>query len=119
MSQVTLTKNNLERRSYTQVINTEFSELTTPQASLPTVELPTVEEFFQDYNDLFFLIPKTGENSHTTLILTSTDYIGYQPLSDELEALQEEITGLRAELLSAQQQLQNYISTDIQTATNG
>jgi|TARA_R110000744_G_scaffold213025_1_gene331928 hypothetical protein len=119
MSQVTLTKNNLERRSYTQVINTEFSQLTTPESSLPTVEIITVEEFFQNYNEIFFLIPKTGENSHTTLITTSTDYIGYQPFSDELIALQEEITGLRTELLNAQKQLQNNISKDIQTVNNG
>ena len=118
-NQITLTKNNRERRSYTRVINTEFSELTTPESSLPTIEVPTVEELFQDYNDLFFLIPKTGENSHTTLITTSTYYIGYQPLSDELIALQEEITGLRTELLDAQTQLQTYISAGIQTVNNG
>lgn len=113
-NQVTLIKNNLERKSYSQVINTEFSELTTPSSSLPTIELPTVDDFFQDYNDLFFIIPQSGSNSHTTLITTSTDYIGYSPIRDELIALQEEITGLRTELLESRKQLQSFITKDIQ-----
>ena len=112
--QVNLIRNNLERGSYSQVINTEFSELTTPSSSLPTIELPTVDDFFQDYNNLFFIIPQTGPNSHTTLITTSTDYIGYSPVRDELIVLQEEITGLRTELLEVRQQLQSSITKDTQ-----
>ena len=48
---------------------------------------------------LFFTIPKTGNNSHETLITTSTEYIGYNPLTTEIEALQQEITLLRRQLL--------------------
>ena len=49
--QVNLIRNNLERGSYSQVINTEFSELTTPSSSLPTIELPTVDEVGQEDNE--------------------------------------------------------------------
>ena len=93
------------RGQYEQVIDTSFNQLIPSETSIPVEELPTVSEFFQDYDSLFFQIPKTGENSHEELITRSTDYIGYQPLNDEIIALTEEITSLREQLLEARQQL--------------
>jgi len=93
------------RTQYEQVIDTSFSQLVPPTSTIPIETLPTVDEFFQDYDSLFFQIPKTGENSHETLIVRSTDYIGYQPLNDEIQALTEEITSLRTQLLESRQQL--------------
>ncbi len=103
--QVNLNKENFNRIQYENVIDTSFSQLTSPSSSIPEETLPTVEEFFQDYDSLFFQIPQTGENSHETLIVSSTDYIGYQPLNDEITVLTEEITSLRAQLLETRQQL--------------
>tara|TARA_R110001592_G_scaffold344781_1_gene636311 strand:- start:965 stop:1306 length:342 start_codon:yes stop_codon:yes gene_type:complete len=93
------------KQQYEQVIDTSFSQLVPPSSSIPIEELPTVDDFFNDYDGLFFQIPKTGENSHETLIVSSTDYIGFQPLNDEIQALTEEITSLRKQLLEARQQL--------------
>jgi hypothetical protein len=93
------------KQQYEQVIDTSFSQLIPPPSTIPLESLPTVEEFFQDYDSLFFQIPQTGENSHETLIVSSTDYIGYQPLNDEIQALTEEITSLRTQLLESRQQL--------------
>ena len=102
---VNLNKEVFAKRQYEQIIDTSFSQLIAPSSSLPLEIVPTVDEFFQDYNTLFFQIPKTGDNSHETLILSSTEYIGYQPLGDEIRALTEEITSLREQLLDARQQL--------------
>ena len=102
---VNLNKDVFAKNQYKQVIDTSFSQLIPPLSSIPEETLPTVEEFFQDYDNLFFQIPQTGENSHETLIVTSTDYIGYQPLNDEIQALTEEITSLRTQLLESRQQL--------------
>jgi len=102
---VDLDKEVFAKRQYEQVIDTSFTQLIPPSSSIPDEILPTVEEFFQDYDSLFFQIPQTGENSHETLIVTSTDYIGYQPLNDEIQALTEEITSLRTQLLESRQQL--------------
>lgn len=98
------------KRQYENTIDTEFSQLVSPSLDDIVEELPTVEEFFQDYDSLFFEIPKTGENSHETLITRSTEYIGFQPLGDEIKALTEEITSLRQQLLEARQQLSENIS---------
>ena len=102
---VNLNKDVFAKQQYEQVIDTSFSQLTPPLSSIPEETLPTVEDFFQDYDSLFFQIPQTGENSHETLIVNSTDYIGYQPLNDEIQALTEEITSLRTQLLESRQQL--------------
>ena len=102
---VNFVKGVFNKTEYKQVIDTSFSQLIPPTSSIPEEQLPTVTDLFQDYDSLFFQIPKTGENSHEELIVRSTDYIGYQPLNDEIEALTEEITSLRTQLLEARQQL--------------
>jgi hypothetical protein len=122
MSEVTLTKTNFGRTSYTQTINTEFTQLVPPSPVTVEDNLPTVNDFFNDYNALFFQIPKTGENSHTTLIESSTEYIGYNPQSQELQALQQEITFLREQLLTQRQQLESLSQNTLNqvgTLTNG
>ena len=106
-TKVILNKEVYPKRQYEQTIDTSFSQLVAPSSSLPLEIVPTVDEFFQDYDTLFFQIPKTGDNSHETLIVSSTEYIGYQPLGDEIRALTEEITSLREQLLEARQQLQD------------
>jgi len=104
-TKVNLNKEVFAKLQYEQVIDTSFSQLVPPTSSIPLEILPTVDGFFQDYDSLFFQIPKTGENSHEELIIRSTDYIGYQPLNDEIQALTEEITSLRTQLLETRQQL--------------
>lgn len=107
MSQVDLLKRNFSKVSYTNTIDTNFTQLIpTPPVTVED-DLPTVNDFFTYYDALFFQIPKTGENSHTSLIETSTEYIGYAPQSIELEALQQEITFLREQLLETRQQIES------------
>jgi len=101
-TQVDLVRQEFEKNRYNKNINTSFSQFvapTLPSASAP----PSVQEFFQFYEQLFYVIPKEGDvNSHRYLINTSEAYIGASDQSDELRALQEEITALRIELLQAQ-----------------
>ena len=122
MSEVTLVKTNFGRTSYTQTINTEFTQLVPPSPVTVENNIPTVNDFFNYYNALFFQIPKTGDNSHTALIESSTEYIGYNPQSQELQALQQEITFLREQLLTQRQQLESLSQNTLNqvgTLTNG
>ena len=109
---VNLNKDVFGKNQYEKVINTSFSQLIEPDSVIVTEQLPTVDEFFEDYNTLFFQIPKTGENSHEELIIKSTDYIGFQPLNDEIQALTEEITSLRTQLLEANQRVVDLTEND-------
>lgn len=103
---VDLNKSSFEKIQYEQVIDTSFTQLIPTSSITETINnTPTVDEFFQYYNELFFEIPKTGDNSHETLITTSTEYIGYEPQNEEITALTEEITSLRQQLLDTRQQL--------------
>jgi hypothetical protein len=85
--------------TYTNAIDTEFTELITP---IPQEEVvtPTVEEFFNLYDQLFFDISPSGDiNSHEYLIARSTDYVGGSIIDPEKQALVEEINSLRQQLL--------------------
>ena len=97
--EVNLVKKVRGTNTYTSVIDTEFTELVSPQVIevAPTI---TVEQFFENYEQLFFDIPVDGElNSHRYLVERSTQYLGSNILDAEKQALIEEINSLRAQLL--------------------
>lgn len=110
---INLNKQVFSKTQYPRVIDTTFTQLVpTPTGSIATEDV-TVDEFFILYDDLFFDIPQTGNNSHETLITTSTEYIGYEPLNKELIALQQEITNLRLDLIQARQDLAKQIENNL------
>jgi hypothetical protein len=111
-SKVDLTKKLYDKKAYLNVINTQFNELSQP---IPSTEPEiNIDEFFQLYNDLFYDIPKFGEtNSHEYLIKQSSDYVGSAVLTDDIQALLDEITSLREENLELQRNI-----IDLTTNTN-
>jgi hypothetical protein len=110
MEIVNLNKKVFAKNQYEKVIDTKFSQLATTitpaeQAALtsPTI---TVDEFFQNYAQLFLQIPKEGEtNSHEYLIKTSSEYINFTPISDDIQALIDEINLLQQQNLELNQQI--------------
>jgi len=105
-----LTKNVFEKKQYERVVDTQFTQLVSaPQDLIVSQSLPTVNQFFGYYTDLFYNIPETGEsNSHEYLIKQSSEYIGFQQSIEEIDALLEEIQILRTENLDLNQQLLNF-----------
>jgi len=102
-----LSKKVYAKNQYEKVIDTKFSQLATSPSTTP-VATPTisVDEFFQNYTQIFFQIPKFGAtNSHEYLIKTSTDYIGYTAVNADIQALIEEINNLQQQNLELNQQL--------------
>jgi len=106
MAIVQLNKEVLNKNQYEQVIDTSFTQLIpVPQAS-QVVFIPSINEFFDYYNALFFQIPKLGENlSHEYLVKTSGVYVGETQDDSTIQALIEEITQLRTENLALQEQI--------------
>ena len=89
-----LKKDTYVSKQLKNTINTDFSEFIKP----PIDE--DVEQFFQIYREIFYDIPKRGENSHTTLVIDSTDHIEdyvdpkdttILTLTNKIEQLQEQI----------------------------
>ena len=76
-------------------IDRTFSEL------IPKLELGSVDQFFNYYNELFYDIPKNGTTSHKTLIDQSTEFYGdYKDPKDGLiKNLEQQIFDLNNQLL--------------------
>jgi hypothetical protein len=109
---VNLNRQVFDKKKFNETVDTSFTQLVTPQD--PTffdLNLATVEDFFTLYNKFFFEIPKEGEvNSHTYLIKESSDYVGFQANSEDIQALLDEIASLRQENLETRQELIDIIN---------
>ena len=91
------------KEDYIKTIDVEFSEFGTTTVAQDLETQPTVQDFFNLYNDLFYEINPLGEtNSHAYLVETSAEYINQDVINEEVEALRAEITSLREQLLEAQ-----------------
>ena len=104
---VSLNKQIYAKSQYERVIDTSFTQLVQPQVTASVGPVISVPEFFQNYQELFFSIPKFGDtNSHEYLIKTSSEYVGSTNLNDDLiQALLEETNQLRQENLELQQSI--------------
>ena len=101
-----LRKEVFNKAQYIKTINTSFNELGNTSLTEDLQVQPSVEEFFGLYNSLFYDIPALGEtNSHQYLVRTSGEYINFDEISEEIQALQAEIAQLRENLLNAQMEL--------------
>lgn len=99
MAKVTLYKNVYDKEQFKNTVDSSL-----PVDTTPIQTLPSIEEFFNYYSLLFYSIPKLGAtNSHEYLIKSSQDYIGNQQSNEEVDALIQEINGLRETVLEQQQ----------------
>jgi hypothetical protein len=99
---INLNKNVFNKQDFLNTVNTSFTQLVLPI----TLEVPifTVDDFFVQYENLFFQIPKEGDiNSHQYLVERSGAYIEFNRVNEEIQALLEEITQLRQENLELNQ----------------
>ncbi len=110
---INLNKQVYDKRQYTKVIDTSFKQLGVQTIQEQIDQQPTVDDFFNMYNELFYQIPELGAtNSHEYLIKKSSEYIAFDANQDEIIALQNEIAQLRTDLLEAQKQV-----IELQTGT--
>ncbi len=81
-------------QSANEFIDRSFTEL------FKTKDPVNISKFFSMYDELFYNIPQTGDQSHTTLINRSQDYVSnYQnPLQVEVDSLREEVIRLTEQL---------------------
>ena len=116
---INLNKEVFEKRAYLKTINTSFSELGVKTIQQQLDSQPTVIEFFNLYNELFYQIPEMGaSNSHEYLVKTSGEYISFEEKDELIEALQLEIATIRKELLQTQQELANALLPEPEPITN-
>ena len=91
------------------VLNTDFSFF------LKDTIVPefTLEDFFQLYEELFYQIPKVGEvESHRYILNKEAEQLGVQLADDiDIQALLNEITSLRQQLLESKTIITDYTKT--------
>ena len=118
MDNFVLTKQLFEKKAFDATVNTTFTELTSSVQVTTGSSLPSIDEFFDNYQALFYNIPKFGDtNSHQYLIFTSQEYIGSEISGNEvINSLIEEINDLRQENLELQQELSRQNVSSIQDA---
>jgi len=118
MDNFVLTKQLFEKKAFDATVNTTFTELTSSVQVTTGSSLPSIDEFFDNYQALFYNIPKFGDtNSHQYLIFTSQEYIGSEVSGNEvINSLIEEINDLRQENLELQQELSRQNVSSIQDA---
>lgn len=118
MAEYPLNRTVFNKDAYENTIDTSFSQVSVPPP--PLTDTITVEEFFNLYNAIFYDIPSQGEtNSHAYIVAKSGDYINADQISEDVQALLDEITILRQDLLAANQQLITLqISASVPTSIN-
>jgi hypothetical protein len=102
---IDLSKTTFSRKNFEKVVDNRFKQLLNNRAVVD--EVFTIDDFFQLYEDLFFQIPKEGEiQSHRFILNQTAEYLGIS-LNDgtDVQALLDEITTLRSELLNVNKTL--------------
>jgi hypothetical protein len=100
MSQIPVQKNVFSKDSYGRVVDTQFSQLITQEDETLSF---SVDDFFELYDQLFYQIPRDGEtNSHQYILQREADYLGISISQEDVQALLDEITSLRQQVLDTQ-----------------
>ena len=106
MANYPLNKTVFNKEAYLNTVDTSFAQVSTPPP--PLEDTITVSEFFDLYDAIFYDIPANGStNSHEYLVKTSGEYINFEQNDEDIQALLDEITGLRQENLVLTQQIIN------------
>lgn len=103
MSQIPVQKTVFNKDQFGKVVNTQFTQLIN-QNQVEETPVFTIEDFFELYEQLFFQIPKEGDtNSHRYILEKEAEYLEVSVNQDDIQALLDEVTSLRQQLLESQQ----------------
>jgi len=102
MSQIPIQKTVFDKNTYSRVVNTQFSQFLNQGAEDEQPSF-TIDDFFELYDQLFYQIPTEGDtNSHRFILEKEAEYLGVSINQDDIQALLDEITSLRQQVLDSQ-----------------
>jgi len=109
--QIPIEKTVYDKNTFSRVINTQFSQLLN-NAGEGETPVFTLEDFFELYDQLFYQIPKEGDaDSHRFILEKEAEYLGVIINQDDIQALLDEITTLRQQVLDTQTTLDELSKT--------
>lgn len=89
-----------EKQAFNEVVDRSFKEF----GQTPTESIKTVDQFFRDYEDLYYRIPATGSvNSHQYLVEKSSLLYKVDEALVDIQPLLDEITALKNQVIQDQQ----------------
>lgn len=111
MNTINLEKIAYSKDSYDKVVDRNFNQLIIPGVKDPTQTI-SLDDFFDLYDSVFLTIPKEGDiKSHRYILNRTSDYLDVKLAEDvDVDALLEEITMLRQELLDQQELVSQLIN---------
>jgi hypothetical protein len=99
---IPIQKQVFDKNIYPRVIDTQFKQLINQQPAEEDSPF-TLDDFFELYEQLFYQIPKEGdEASHRFILEKEAEYLGVIINQEDVQALLDEITSLRQEILDSQ-----------------
>ena len=102
-NEIRIKKTVFEKGNFDKVVDRSFNTFAQPT---PIEEQPTVEEFFDLYEQLYYEIPvEDTTQSHQYLIQRSSELVDFQKDTEDIQPLLDEIAILREQILEYQQQL--------------
>ena len=103
MTQISFNKNVFNKNNFEKIVDINFNQLSKPTPNTTF----TLTDFFQLYENLFENIPKEGDiQSHRYILNKTADYLGVNiNETTDIQALLDEITSLRNELLDTNKTL--------------
>lgn len=104
-TKINLYKEVRDRDEFVKTVNTNFTQLSQTNPQQEFIKQPSVKEFFNLYNTLFYQIPPQGPLSHQTLIEQSAEYVKFDPNDEIIQQAQAEIDLLRDDLLEANKEI--------------
>ena len=106
---ITLIEKRFNKEKFNETVNKEFTQLVNvPDPSFFDRDLADLDDFWYLYDKFFYIIPKLGEiESHQYLAKTSGEYADFATISDEIQALLDEIADLRRQNLELIQESTN------------
>ena len=106
---ITLIAQRFNKEKFNETVNKEFTQLVNvPDPSFFDRDLADLDDFWYLYDKFFYIIPKLGEiESHQYLAKTSGEYADFATISDEIQALLDEIADLRRQNLELIQESTN------------
>jgi len=109
MKKITLKSQRFDKDKFNETVNKTFTQLVNvPDPSFFDRDLATLNDFWYLYDKFFYIIPKLGEiESHEYLAKTSGEYADFATISDEIQALLDEIAELRKQNLELIQDATN------------
>jgi len=103
MAQISFNKNVFDKNNFKKIVDINFNQLSkvTPNTTF------TLTDFFQLYENLFESISKEGDiQSHRYILNKTAEYLGVNiNETTDIQALLDEITSLRNELLDTNKTL--------------